>query len=278
MQEYEGVNHDSTRRLKLRFPVIVVALALHFVADLSPVSAQAPGPDIITLSQLILVPGEETPWPIQVISRQGLPAQIVLLVRGLPAEMRLSEGRSFGTGTWVVPMSGIEKLKVSTSPSAKKGAVLSLSLATLEGTTLVQRNLTAVIGTPAPPAQQSTAAIAELPPQPMRPAVPVAIPPSRPQMSPKDKDAALRLVQRGNVELRTGNLLVARQFFERAADLGLPEGAVAMGATYDPDERASLEGVVTTRPDVKLARKWYEKALDLGDPSASARIQRLSQN
>jgi TPR repeat protein len=66
----------------------------------------------------------------------------------------------------------------------------------------------------------------------------------------------------------------ARKFFERAADLGLAQSAVALAATYDPDEVVKLN-IVGLATDVQTARKWYEKARELGAAEAVERLQRL---
>jgi TPR repeat protein len=63
-------------------------------------------------------------------------------------------------------------------------------------------------------------------------------------------------------------------FFQRAAESGLPQGALALGGTYDPEELAKLK-VIGLRPDHDAARKWYEKARELGSSEAAGRLQRL---
>jgi TPR repeat protein len=72
-----------------------------------------------------------------------------------------------------------------------------------------------------------------------------------------------------------GSILVARQYFELAADAGLAGAALRLAATYDPAELQRLEvpGVV---PDRDLARKWYERARELGAREAEAPLAWLS--
>jgi hypothetical protein len=225
-------------------------------------AAQTAAPVIVASAELQIVPGIDTPWTISIDSKGAIPAQTILLVRGLTPQMRLSEGRAFGTGVWVVPLASIANLKISIPADAIKGALLDLSLATLDGTALAQRRVKAVIVNF--DSLTSTPTVASIPSAPR-------------ELSPKEREAALKLVEMGNSELKLGNPLTARQFYQRATDRGLPQAAMALGATYDPAELPQIEGLVTVRPDVKLARKWYEKALELGDPSAAARIRRLSQ-
>ena len=81
---------------------------------------------------------------------------------------------------------------------------------------------------------------------------------------------------RGNGQLSDGNIVAARLFFERAADEGLAEGALAMGATFDPAELAR-QRVQGTLPDLAAARRWYERARALGSTSAVERLDRLGR-
>ena len=84
------------------------------------------------------------------------------------------------------------------------------------------------------------------------------------------------MVKRGDQFLQQGNIAAARQFYRRAADIGLALGALRLGATYDPVEleairHAGLEG------DANEARNWYERARALGAPEAASRLSRLER-
>jgi TPR repeat protein len=98
--------------------------------------------------------------------------------------------------------------------------------------------------------------------------------PRAPIQSPADRDAGERLIARGEREIEQGNVAVARQFFVRAAQLGLARGALLLAATYDPRELARW-GVQGTQPNLGEARKWYERARELGAPEAEERLARL---
>ena len=95
-----------------------------------------------------------------------------------------------------------------------------------------------------------------------------------PKLDPAERERALGLHAKGLEQLERGNLFSARKFFERAAEAGLAQGAVAAAGTYDPDELAKLK-VVGLQPDVEAARKWYEKARELGAAEAGDRLRRL---
>ena len=96
-------------------------------------------------------------------------------------------------------------------------------------------------------------------------------------MTPEDRERATRLLQKGEDHLAEGNVSAARLMFERAADVGLAQAAMALAATFDADElaRLSVRGI---QADAKEARRWYERALQLGvarrrAATASARRQ-----
>jgi TPR repeat protein len=82
-------------------------------------------------------------------------------------------------------------------------------------------------------------------------------------------------LEKGNETLKNGNVVVARQFYQRAAGSGLPEAAMAMAATYDAHELARMEGVFGVQPDTAMAKKWYEEAWQLGARDAESRLGRL---
>jgi TPR repeat protein len=90
-----------------------------------------------------------------------------------------------------------------------------------------------------------------------------------------DHEQALRFYQRGQELLERGDVDAARRFFERAADMGLPQGAMALATTYDPNELAKLK-VVGLKGNIAAARKWYDRAAELGATEASERLRRLN--
>ena len=79
---------------------------------------------------------------------------------------------------------------------------------------------------------------------------------------------------RGNDQIAHGNIAAARLYYQRAADAGVAQAALALASTYDPDELDRLR-VVGIKPDQDLARRWYERARELGAPEAERRLKRL---
>jgi hypothetical protein len=112
---------------------------------------------------------------------------------------------------------------------------------------------------------------------------PVAPAPTTPtaQNAPIVQTAAVRpddpdgLIQRGDQLLKTGDIISARPFFERAAAQGSIPAATRVGETYDPVFLASL-GVRGLRGDPTEAANWYLKAGEAGDIQAVQRLQALA--
>jgi TPR repeat protein len=92
--------------------------------------------------------------------------------------------------------------------------------------------------------------------------------PTAPEAAAEQRARAERLLARGEAYLANGNVMGARDFFERAADAGLAAGALQLAVTYDPVELKRLE-VQGVKPDVALARKWYERARQLNAAAAA---------
>jgi TPR repeat protein len=94
------------------------------------------------------------------------------------------------------------------------------------------------------------------------------------KLSPAERGRALRLLKKGQEELADGGIAQARLLYERATEAGLPEGAMALAATYDADELGRL-GVQGLRADPAAAKRWYERAEQLGATEATQRLRRL---
>jgi type II secretory pathway predicted ATPase ExeA len=84
------------------------------------------------------------------------------------------------------------------------------------------------------------------------------------------------LVTRGGSFLSAGDIISARLFYERAADVGKASAALRLGATFDPGilDRAGIRGI---RGDPAQAASWYRRARDLGDPGAAAPLKDLDE-
>lgn len=135
---------------------------------------------------------------------------------------------------------------------------------------------TAVAALP-PPAAPATpparAPVASLPPAQVAPP-PAPAPRAQTVLSAEDRARAETIVQRGDAFLGQGNFAAARQFYRRAADMGLALGALRLASTFDPVE-LRLMAVRGLEPDPKEARTWYERAREMGSAEAISKLSRL---
>jgi TPR repeat protein len=99
-------------------------------------------------------------------------------------------------------------------------------------------------------------------------------PPSTPARALDPKEIKL-LMEQGERFIAAGDVVTARIAFQRAAEAGDADAAVALGATYDPTVLAKL-GVVGISTDVAKARSWYQRAEKLGSPDARRRLDTLA--
>lgn len=233
-------------------------------------------------SQLWLMPGSENPVEIKVVPRDAAPPQAMIVIRGVPQGMRFSEGRSFGPGVWVLPVTRLGDLKLTTPAETPSGGMLTVVLTSLEGTPIAEARTTVVSVPPisenaqnavAAPAERNNglAAITGAAEQAAAPPAPAL----RPQA--ENRSELTLLLDKGKESARLGNILIARQFYQRAAEKGLAEAALALAATYDPRELPRMKGITGLTADAAQARRWYEKARELGSPEAAARLAGLAR-
>jgi hypothetical protein len=221
----------------------------------------------------------------------ALPGHSYVQINNLPASVILSEGKKTPAGSWVVPVVMLERLKVTAPTRLPHESEFIILLIAGDGTVLVERTIALYVA-PAVVAARTDEKLEET--QAPRIATSTALPiASTPVPGPVSTDPperkgatsaptkgeraqAERLVSQGERYVAEGNISIARQYFLRAAELGLAIAALKMAETHDP---RALEGVNVRglMPDPVEARKWYERALELGVPEAQARLQRLGR-
>jgi hypothetical protein len=217
---------------------------------------------------------------IQVGQPGGLPNNSFVRLRGLPGSVSLSEGHAIAPGSWAVPLFGLPALKAFVPAGVSGRTEIIIHLVAMDGTTLAEARTALIIGPPATiiaPAEKKAAA--EPPQRPaLAPAAPAAqaLQPRPSELTPGEKASAERLIAQGDRHLEQGNIGAARLFYQRAAEAGLPAGAIKMATTYDPAElerlNVKVQGVAADRAE---ARKWYQRAKTLGAPEAEERLARL---
>lgn len=107
------------------------------------------------------------------------------------------------------------------------------------------------------------------------PSAPKAAPAPVPVLDQASRAMAVKFLKRGDEELADGRVAPARLLYERAAEIGLAQAAMALAGTYDAAELAKPH-LRNVQPDPVEAKRWYERAKTLGAAEAAARLQRLS--
>lgn len=256
----------------------LVSMALALLVQ-GPADAQAPDrPTIAIAAAITAEPATQISFPIRIGPVSSIPRNSFVRVRGLPQMASLSEGHSIGPGSWAIPLGALPDLKITIPVSGAGKTDVYVTLVAVDGTVLVEVKTMLIVAPPtsarAPTEAPATAApMAILGPE-ARPQPPPAAPPV---MQPEDREPALKLLKKGDEQLADGRVGPARLLYERAADMGLAQAAMALAATYDTAEltRPNLRGV---RPDANEAKRWYERARQLGAREAEARLLRLGAN
>ncbi len=193
----------------------------------------------------------------------------------------LSEGHSIAPGSWAVPISALPSLMITLPTTATGRSEISISLVAVDGTVLSEARSMLVVASPPAPPQGKAPPLSILRAGPPVPDATEKVPGRTPlagsstsKLPPAERERALRLLKKGHEELGDGGIAQARLLYERAAEAGLPDGAMALAATYDADELGRL-GVQGLRPDPAAAKRWYERAEQLGATEAAQRLRRL---
>lgn len=283
-------------RLGARVPSLqagALATILAMAALLGPSerAAQAQGrgstPVIEIPAEIMVAPAVVTRLQIRITRAETLTSQTMLMVRGLPPRVTLSEGRSFASGVWAVPLPSVGKIELAPAHGTGGRAELHLQLVTLDGQILAETKSTLYIVPPElteqrSPAGKADATVLTVGPLAGRPPIaeqPLQAPASfgaGPALSPAELDNARRLVQKGDDNMQEGKIAAARLFYKSAAENGYAPAALAMGATFDARQLARWKVVGGVQAEAGEARKWYEKARDLGSAEAERRLQDLA--
>lgn len=284
------------------------------LVGLWPVQAQDGKPQLRIAPRILIEADIETPLMVHVGPADAIPAKSYVQLRGLPEAVQLNEGHNVSPGVWAVPLRALSNLTVNAPQAAAGTSDIIARVISIEGTVLTetksilivaqgfqmsQRSATASQPPAAPPRVEPPPVPQVAPPAPqpkardvpqmraatVTPIVPPAPPPPVPTSRPAEEQARPvlpadertrleKLVALGSRHLGNGNVAAAREFFRRAADGGLAEGALLLASTYDPAELGALK-VQGLSPDPAEAKRWYERARALGAIGIEARIARL---
>ena len=230
-------------------------------------------PRIAVLATVVAEPATQMPLQIRIAPTESIPRNSFLRLRGLPPTASLSEGHSIAPGAWAIPLNGLPRLRLNLPASVAGKSELVISLVDEDGKLLAEARVSLVIQQQAPVVRAACArrggegarACASSPRA------------QAPALTPAERETAEKLVARGERDLEQGNIAQARQFFLRAAQTGLAQGALMLAATYDPRELARMRAV-SVQPNIAEARKWYMRAVELGAPDAAHKLATLGGN
>ena len=203
----------------------------------------------------------------------AVPRNSFVRVRGLPPTAALTEGYSIAPGSWAVSLAALPELKIMLPAGTTGRSEIVVTLVSIDGSVLAETKSTLAISAAGqrsgnlvtrdagpPAASMLRAGVGDGSERSGQPP-----PPITQSTTSQDRERALRLVKKGDEQLGEGNIAAARLFYERAADAGNGQGAMRMGATFDPSflGRAGQHGA---QGDPMKAQAWYRKALDLSAP------------
>jgi hypothetical protein len=186
--------------------------------------------------------------PLQILPDNAALEPFIMVLGGAPAGTTLSGGASrMGSDTWFVPGGSVNRLEITLPEWSSTPIEMAIELRRTSG--LVAAQTTAWIAVP-PPGGSETTGLGT------------------------DQSAARELLAQGSRLIERGEIVAARSVYQRAAEMGNGDAALALGATYDPNRLWAL-GAMGMVGNKERAKHWYARANDLGHPEASARMRLL---
>ncbi len=207
---------------------------------------------------------------------------LALKISGLPPEAYLTKGMEVTPGEWLLKAEDVAKAELVVPRS--KATELGLEVTALDSVTgelaapsqemRVALDLNAVPTPGVVPPQLADKSdirivpVAALPDTGFNKAVDVPTPLQ--SLNPE----AVGLLNKGELLLKTGDIIAARQFFLRAYELKVTEAAYGVGRTFDPAVFAEHK-VRGLSPDPAKAAEWYGKSAVSGHSESVAALERL---
>jgi hypothetical protein len=186
--------------------------------------------------------------PLQIQPDNAAFEPFIMVLGGAPAGTALSGGASrIGSDTWFLPGGSANRLEITLPESSSTPFEVAIELRRTNG--VVAAQTTAWFAVP-PPGGSETIGLGT------------------------DQAATRELLAQGSRLIERGEIVAARSVYQRAAEMGSGEAALALGATYDPNRLWAL-GAMGMVGNKERARHWYTRANDLGHPEAGARLRVL---
>ncbi len=185
--------------------------------------------------------------PLQIQPESAALEPFIAVLSGAPAGMSLSGASRIGSDTWFLPPGSANRLDITLPEWSSTPFEMAIELRRTNGQVAGQTK--AWIAVPPPTGSESTGTVI-------------------------DQAAAKELLAQGNRLIERGEIVAARSVYQRAAEMGSGEAALALGSTYDPTRLWSL-GALGMVGNKERARHWYARAEDLGHPEANGRLRLL---
>jgi hypothetical protein len=256
------------------FVLLGVVLLLRPTTPVAAKPATTPDAVWLLVGPLIVAdPWVQTPLPIQI--SPSPPRESWIKITGMPALASLSAGHTIGAGAWKVPVAALSTLTIMAPSRDTVRSEIQISLMSAAGVALVDAKSVLAVIPPAMCGAIPKAGTGSLPDD----LIPGAIyrPSSRLPLpiltSEEDRRRAQELLLLGEIQRLQGRFSSARGYYEQAATMGWPLGAMALAATFDPHEI----GGSTLRPDIDTARAWYKRSQELADATVAFYLKRLEQ-
>ena len=230
-----------------------LAHSLAHQATLAPALPILPPSSEIGLTapeEIVMTAGDEVNFAIAIDTAAPLPVRSAIAIRDLPDGALFSKGRPFGASEWSLRPDEIAGLTLRLPEDQTGASDLRVELVAADGAVLAR-----------------TATRLDVAPPPTAGLV----------VRSGEADRVEDLMAHGQKMIDVGYLAGARAYYERAAEAGSGEAALAVGATYDPVFIAAL-GVQGIKPDRQAAETWYDRAAALGLADRDAALTALKQD
>ncbi|MDP1699960.1 MAG: hypothetical protein Q8L53_03225 [Aestuariivirga sp.] len=213
--------------------------------------------------------------------------ELAIKITGLPASAYLTAGKKISDNTWIlkdgeedginlfVPQSNTPKFDISVSAietnTGELAAPVKEMTVAIDDVKVEDETVLQITPASAPPETVIPAKATQQETIESAPAPTASFTPIKPALSAE----VTGLLGKGDMLMKTGDLIIARQFYNRAFQMGAAEGAMGVAKTYDPTVFAEMK-VQGITPDAVKAAEWYEKAKQAGVAEAEAALTTLS--
>lgn len=198
-----------------------------------------------TTTRLDVGAGDQAALPIELSPAKGTGEVAAIVLRGLPKDYSVVAAMPSGDGSWVLSPDGLGAARIMVPAGATGEVSVTAELFDMSAQLVGSPRFVLNVG-PSKAAEKH------------------------------DPQQAKAMLARGHDRLRAGDVAEARSLFKRAAERGVPEGAYALGETFDPAQLGA-RGAAGRKGDPAQARFWYEYASKRGVVAARERLATLNQ-